>query len=307
MGVGRATRVRVGVGALALMTASAALAELPESATAHSAREIHSVAALAIFGGLVAFAVILSLLHLYERGRWTRRERELAATLDALRGAHDRAEMLLDAERQILVTWDRRSEPVVEGDISLAIHGARPTSGPARRILAFGTWLVAADATAIETAVEALRARGTSFALSLQPSPAATSRRRARRWPDGRCCACARPPRSAARSRTCAIPWTIPAAAFRPSRASSTRSRSPVWRRNREGGLAWVNTAYVAAVEAGSREAAIQAGIELLDRPAREMIAREDGHSAGLPAAAAPLGGGGGRPAHPRRDRDRPG
>ena len=65
MGVGRATHVRICVGALALTTASAALAELPESAAAHPAREIHSVAALAVFGGLVVFAVILSLLHLY--------------------------------------------------------------------------------------------------------------------------------------------------------------------------------------------------------------------------------------------------
>src|ERR1700710_1400337 len=129
MGVGRAAHVRICVGALALTTASAALAELPEATAAHPAREIHSVAALAVFGGLVVFAVILSLLHLYERGRWTRRERELAAALDVLRGAHDRAEMLLNAERQIIVTWDRRSEPVVEGDISLAIFGERPTSG----------------------------------------------------------------------------------------------------------------------------------------------------------------------------------
>ncbi|MBE7204696.1 MAG: PAS-domain containing protein, partial [Parafilimonas terrae] len=50
----------------------------------------------------------------------------------------------------------------------------------------------------------------------------------------------------------------------------------PVWRRNREGGLAWVNAAYLAAVEAESREAALDAGIELFDRGAREMIARED-------------------------------
>ncbi|TXN68544.1 two-component sensor histidine kinase, partial [Methylobacterium sp. WL18] len=168
MGVGRAAHVRICVGALTLTAASAALAELPETATTHAPREMHSVAALAIFGGLVAFAVILSLLHLYERGRWTRRERELAGALDVLRGAHDRAEMLLNAERQVIVTWDRRSEPVVEGDISLAIYGERPTSGYARRVLAFGTWLVASDAAAVEAAVETLRARGTSFSLSLR-------------------------------------------------------------------------------------------------------------------------------------------
>ncbi len=49
----------------------------------------------------------------------------------------------------------------------------------------------------------------------------------------------------------------------------------PVWRRNRDGALAWVNAAYVAAVEAGTREAAIDAGMELLDRQARETVARE--------------------------------
>ncbi len=84
MGVGRATHVRICVGALVLTTASGARAELPEATAAHPAREIHSVAALAVFGGLVVFAVILSLLHLYERSRWTRRERELAAALDVL-------------------------------------------------------------------------------------------------------------------------------------------------------------------------------------------------------------------------------
>ena len=50
----------------------------------------------------------------------------------------------------------------------------------------------------------------------------------------------------------------------------------PVWRRNRDGALAWVNLAYVAAVEAGTRENALEGGVELLDRQAREFIARDD-------------------------------
>lgn len=276
MGVGRATHVRIGVGALALMTASAALAELPEAAAAHPAREIHSVAALAILGGLVAFAVILSLLHLYERGRWTRRERELAATLDVLRGAHDRAEMLLNAERQIIVTWDQRSEPVVEGDISLAIHGERPASGYARRVLAFGTWLVAADATAVEAAVETLRTRGTSFALSLRSQTgrnieahgqavAGRALLRLRETSQERCeIADLRATLDETRRGLSALSGLLDAIP------------QPVWRRNRDGGLSWVNAAYVAAVEAESREAALDAGLELFDRPARETIAREE-------------------------------
>ncbi|MDH2308039.1 sensor histidine kinase [Methylobacterium brachiatum] len=283
MGVGRAAHVRICVGALTLTAASAALAELPETATAHAPREMHGVAALAIFGGLVAFAVILSLLHLYERSRWTRRERELAGALDVLRGAHDRAEMLLNAERQIIVTWDRRSEPVVEGDISLAIYGERPTSGYARRVLAFGTWLVASDAAAVEAAVETLRARGTSFTLSLRTQTgrsidahgqavAGRALLRLRETSQERCeIADLRATLDETRRGLSALAGLLDAIP------------QPVWRRNREGGLSWVNAAYVAAVEAESREATLDRGIELFDRPAREAIARDEAaRAAGL-------------------------
>ncbi|MDQ0545920.1 signal transduction histidine kinase [Methylobacterium brachiatum] len=271
------------MGALTLTAASAALAELPETATAHAPREMHGVAALAIFGGLVAFAVILSLLHLYERSRWTRRERELAGALDVLRGAHDRAEMLLNAERQIIVTWDRRSEPVVEGDISLAIYGERPTSGYARRVLAFGTWLVASDAAAVEAAVETLRARGTSFTLSLRTQTgrsidahgqavAGRALLRLRETSQERCeIADLRATLDETRRGLSALAGLLDAIP------------QPVWRRNREGGLSWVNAAYVAAVEAESREATLDRGIELFDRPAREAIARDEAaRAAGL-------------------------
>ncbi|KNY23323.1 PAS domain-containing sensor histidine kinase [Methylobacterium sp. ARG-1] len=283
MGVGRAAHVRICVGALTLTAASAALAELPETATAHAPREMHGVAALAIFGGLVAFAVILSLLHLYERSRWTRRERELAGALDVLRGAHDRAEMLLNAERQIIVTWDRRSEPVVEGDISLAIYGERPTSGYARRVLAFGTWLVASDATAVEAAVETLRARGTSFTLSLRTQTgrsidahgqavAGRALLRLRETSQERCeIADLRATLDETRRGLSALAGLLDAIP------------QPVWRRNREGGLSWVNAAYVAAVEAESRETTLDRSIELFDRPAREAIARDEAaRAAGL-------------------------
>ncbi len=283
MGVGRAAHVRICVGALTLTAASAALAELPETATAHAPREMHGVAALAIFGGLVAFAVILSLLHLYERSRWTRRERELAGALDVLRGAHDRAEMLLNADRQIIVTWDRRSEPVVEGDISLAIYGERPTSGYARRVLAFGTWLVASDAAAVEAAVETLRARGTSFTLSLRTQTgrsidahgqavAGRALLRLRETSQERCeIADLRATLDETRRGLSALAGLLDAIP------------QPVWRRNREGGLSWVNAAYVAAVEAESREATLDRGIELFDRPAREAIARDEAaRAAGL-------------------------
>ena len=279
MGVDRAARRTAGAGVLFVAVTGLPVPSLAAGADLPGwgfGSHMHNVAAAAIFGGLVAFATIVALLYLSERSRWTRREREQAAALDALSGAHDRAEMLLAAERQIIVTWDGRSEPVVEGDVGLAFDGTRPATGSARRILAFGTWLVAADAEAVEAAVEALRVRGTSFLTTLRSQSgrsieaqgqAVAGRvllRLRETTEDRRQISELRETLEDARRGLAALSGLLDAIP------------QPVWRRNREGSLAWVNTAYVAAVEAANRKTAIHDGIELLDRPAREMIARED-------------------------------
>jgi signal transduction histidine kinase len=294
MGVGRAAHLIGCVGAVASAGTGAALAQ--DGAAARQAQGMHGVAGLAILVGLVAFAVILSLLHLYERARWTRRERELAAALDVLRGAHDRAEVLLNAERQLIITWDGHGEPVVEGDVGLAFQGERPASGAAGRVLAFGAWLLPADAASVEAALEALRARGTGFSLSLRTQTG--------RSIDAQGQAVAG--RALLRLRETS-PERREIADLRATLDETRRGLSalaglldaipqPVWRRNREGGLAWVNTAYAAAVDAQSREAALEAGVELFDRQARELIAREDaaravGASRGVPRLSAVVAG----------------
>ncbi len=114
-----------------------------------------------------------------------------------------------------------------------------PTSGYARRVLAFGTWLVASDAAAVEAAVETLRARGTSFTLSLRTQTgrsidahgqavAGRALLRLRETSQERCeIADLRATLDETRPR--------PVGAGRPAR----RDPQPVWRRNREGGLSW--------------------------------------------------------------------
>lgn len=282
MRVGRAARLRVGVGVLALSAAGAALAEIQEIPPAHGAREMHGVAGLAVFGGLVAFAVILALLYLYERARWTRREQDLVAALNLLRGAHDRAEMLLNADRQVVITWDEQGEPVIEGDVGIALNGDRAVTGSARRVLAFGTWLLPGDAQAVEAALETMLTRGVGFSLDLR-SHSGRSIDAQGRTVAGRALLRLRET-SAERREIADLRITLDETRRGLSALSSLLDAipQPVWRRNRDGGLAWVNAAYVAAVEAGSREAVIDAAAELLDRPARETIAREEAD----PAAA---------------------
>ena len=269
---------------------------------------MHNATGLAILIGLIIFATILSLLHLRERGRWTRRERELIADLDTLRSSEDRAEMLLGAERQVIVTWSGRGEPVIEGDLTLAFDGNRVKPGPAGLILAFGTWLLPADAGAIEASLDALRERGAGFRM--------TVRAQSGRIVDAHGQALAG--RALLRLRETTEEHRE-LAELRETLDETKRGLSalanlldaipqPVWRRNRDGGLAWVNTAYVAAVEAGSREAAVAEGIELLDRQARDLIARGEGDrtASGGRAGKATLRGGGRRAPHPRRHQRRP-
>lgn len=249
----------------------------PSSWTAGLPPHMHNATGLAVLIGLIVFATILSLLHLRERGRWTRRERELIADLDVLRGSSDLAEMLLNSERQVVVTWSGRGEPIIEGDLTLAFEGNRTKPGAASFILAFGTWLVPADAGAIEAAIEALRERGAGFRLLV--------RTQSGRIVDAHGQALAG--RALLRMRE-TTEEQRELAELRQTLDETKRGLialaslldaipHPVWRRNREGSLAWVNTAYVAAVESGSREGAVAGGIELLDRQARDLIARGDG------------------------------
>ncbi|MEQ4599161.1 MAG: two-component sensor histidine kinase, partial [Methylobacteriaceae bacterium] len=123
MGLERAARALSRVGVLVVAAPVAALAEGAPSIEARpmlGAMQTHNVAGLAVVLGLILFATILSLVYLRERVGWTRKERALQDELAHLRGAHDRAEMLLHSERQVLVAWAGRGEPSIVGDAGFA-------------------------------------------------------------------------------------------------------------------------------------------------------------------------------------------
>ncbi len=75
---------------------------------------------LAVFMGLVIFSTTTALLHISQRKRWAERESVLAAENADLRARNDRADLLLSAEPQVIVSWGGRGgEPEIEGDLSL--------------------------------------------------------------------------------------------------------------------------------------------------------------------------------------------
>jgi signal transduction histidine kinase len=275
MRVDRTARAVVCAGAVVVATAGGpASAAGPETSVwaIGLGPHTHNAAGLAILIGLTVFSTILALLHMRERARWGHRETELTAELADLRGAHDRAEMLLNSERQVIVTWTGRGPGLVEGDAGLALDGRRPAADDPERLLQFEAWLQPSDARDLAAAVEGLRARGTGFRLSLRTQDGRFVEAHGQAL-TGRALLRLRET-TEERRELIDLRLTLEEARRGLSALGGLLDAipQPLWRRNRDGALAWVNTAYVAAVEAEGREAAL--GLELLDRQARDLVAR---------------------------------
>ncbi len=227
------------------------------------------LASLAVFVALVLFSTSTALLHLAGRRRWTLREGALIAELADTRAKLDRSQVFLAAEPQIVVAWGTASgEPDIEGDLSIIMD-----TPVARRVLGFGSWLQAVPAQELETCVDRLRQRGEGFRLALvstmgrhlEAEGRAVSGRAVLRIKD---VSGDRLELTRLRERHGRL-----FGEFEALRAMLNALPHPVWMRNVEGGLTWVNDAYVRAVEANDSRQAVTQGLELLDKTARDAAA----------------------------------
>ena len=122
----------------------------------------HEIAVLVVVLGLVLFAVVTAIMLVRARTRWTRLETSSRDEIATLRSDLDRANALLFSDPQVMVDWPAGSdEPRIDGDPGI-VGVAAP-----HRVLAFGSWLEAGKAFAMEQAVENLRSRGEGFSLTL--------------------------------------------------------------------------------------------------------------------------------------------
>ena len=267
-------RMRVGGWKRHIWWPGLALGQAPETAFAQAVSPIRpdilgaGTVAL-VFAGLAVFATTTSIVYVRERTRWQRRERELAAELEAARGHQERLGALLAADPQVIVSWDGvDAEPVFEGDSGfLGAPGATLA-------LAYGAWAPPAEAKRLELATEALKQRGESFGFTL--------RGKSGRFIDVE----GRPVagravirfREVTGERAEVMRMRAELESLNADYASLTGLLAglpqPAWMRSGDGRLIWCNGAYLKAVEAKDAAEVIGKGIELLDRGEREAAAR---------------------------------
>jgi len=229
----------------------------------------HEIAVLVLLVGLLLFAVVTAIMLLRARARSSRMEASAHDEIARLRADLDRANALLLSEPQVMVDWPAGAdEPTIEGDP--AVVGA---SAP-HRVLAFGSWLDAGKATAMEHAVEALRMRGEAFAMAFttlggRPIEAlgrAVAGRAVLRLKDA----------SGVKRELLDLAGRHEALLreIASLHALVERLPLPVWTRDAAGRLNFVNAAYARAVEARDAADAVERNLELLGGAARENMAR---------------------------------
>jgi signal transduction histidine kinase len=230
----------------------------------------HDLVAMALTLGILCFGVITAVLLVRTRIAAAQQDAVARDEIVGLKADVDRVNALLLSEPQVLVAWAAADdEPELVGDSSLVVGHAA-----SHRVLAFGTWLDAEQAQALEHAVEALRARGEGFSMTLTTLTGRPIETQGRAI-GGRAVLRLKDVSGIKRELSeLAARHSDMAAEVDALRMLIDALPAPVWKRNNDGRLVFVNAAYAQAVEAKQPSEAVAGGLELLERSAREEIVR---------------------------------
>ena len=242
---------------------------------------------------LLGFSVVAAVALVRTRLAAARKEARLRADVAALQLQADRYRALLFAEPQILIAWPAGGHrPQISGDTAMLVPQDQP-----QRILAFGSWLPPEPALQLDRAVDALREAGEGFLLHLTSSHGhaieamgraiggqaivrireLSGLRRELAETQLRFKALGEETESL-RALAAALPW-------------------PVWARQANGALTYVNHAYARAADARDVPDAISRNLELLDSADRTDLQRALG-AAGRFEGRLPIVTGGERRMH---------
>jgi signal transduction histidine kinase len=228
------------------------------------------VTSLALTLGILLFAVVTAIGLLRSRSGAAAERAEARREIARLRAEADRMTALLLSEPQVVVIWrSLTAEPAVLGDVA-TISGLESS----RRILAFGSWLGAEPAAAMETSVDALRKRGKAFGFSIL-TPRGKHIEAEGRPVGGVAVLRLRDVTGAKRDHASVL------AKHKQLEDEIELVRNilelmpvPIWIRNAEGKLVFANRAFASAVEVTDPDEVTARNLELLDQPIRAEAAR---------------------------------
>ena len=227
------------------------------------------ILALSLFSALVVFVLVAGWAVIRERRSAHSNLRDANLAIQTLQMRLDQAESLLNASDQLLIVWNgRKDAPQISG--GLAVNGHMLPND--MRILAFGSWLHPECAQQIEAAIENLRQTGQRFLLTAETLNGGFVEFRGR-VSGGRVLMQLRALEGDELDRA--------RMGHEASRQSKELARlkhlldavpMPVWSRDEDGEICWVNEAYRQAVESDSIDTVLQSQSELLDQRGRDAI-----------------------------------
>ncbi|MEZ5898106.1 MAG: ATP-binding protein [Hyphomicrobiaceae bacterium] len=221
---------------------------------------------------LVAGAGFIAGLIVWHMTSSARREaRDAKAEVQQLRRNLASADAIIRAEPQVLIFWEQGQAVRIVAHTLSGIPGLPEHQG---EILRFGQWLEPAASQTLKNALDQLFAQGRAFNVILrtvaggqvEAEGRAAGGRAVLRFKDI----------SGYKLELSHIleSHQLLARDIRSSRALLNTLPMPVWLRGADGGIIWVNAAYVAAVEAHSENEVLERQIELLDSRDRRSVAK---------------------------------
>jgi signal transduction histidine kinase len=227
------------------------------------------VTSLSLLLGLICFSLLAVIALLKSRRTVSQTKTMARGEALMLHAEIDRLKALLLSEPQILVAWGEAEEPDVVGDSSFLSSGDRP-----ERVLAFGTWLKPATAQVLEHAVERLRGEGRGFVMNIT-STTGTAIEAEGRAIGGHAILRIRDISGIKRKLVDTLnQYDQLKTTVETLRALLDSLPTPVWARDTDARLAFVNSAYARAVDAKDPNDAVERDLELIERSSRADLAQ---------------------------------
>lgn len=219
--------------------------------------------------GVISAALVSAVWLIRQKGTIESESREVRSALSDAQQRISRYQALIADKNRRIVIWDEHdSKPEILGHLPLETGAPEPGN----EFLAFGRWLKSQSAAEIDRAIDQLRSHAQTFDLVVE------THREEVLEVQGRVSGGRAFVRFVALNNLRAELAELKIEHERLSSSISLFQKlldsidMPVWQRDREGNLTWVNEAYGEAVEAPSPRTAVEEGREILGTVAREKI-----------------------------------